>query len=250
MPSSSPETNNDDPQDKDYEIGSSSSVDSLQHSESARSESSESKAISKCCSIKFRISDDFNPAKNDISMSEKIKVYSTDLKYQAIFLSYLILQASKDKLKKTIRCKFCDDDIFNKNFTRHLQRKHREKEEINNIFQYPKGSKERRHALSLLVNEASFDLYIRGIVRPNRKCIRERDKVSTQFYPCAYCKGIFVKQYLKRHVKTCIGQKKSSIADNTNKNSCLSTSQTLVACAMDPTTVISKLRIKEQVSIF
>lgn len=144
-----------------------------------------------------------------------------------------------------IHCKFCDADIFNKNFTRHLQRKHTTEKEVKNIFEFPRRSKERKDALSLLKNDANFDLYIQGEIRPNRRYSEkiEGDK-RKKYYPCAFCKGVFLKCYLARHAKICVHQKNKK---NENKSQ-TSISQTLIACSMDPTNVISKLNVKEQVS--
>ncbi|KAJ8932570.1 hypothetical protein NQ318_007619 [Aromia moschata] len=53
-----------------------------------------------------------------------------------------------------------------------LARHHRSEKEVVNALQWPKGSKERRQALSLLRNATNFDLYITGI-RSN-----ERDEIA------------------------------------------------------------------------
>lgn len=140
-------------------------------------------------------------------------------------------------------------DIATKNFMRHLQRHHINIKEIEDIFQHPKNSTERKNALALFRNETNFKLYLEGNVKPNR---RNFDNIydNTQYYPCAYCKGLFLKIFLKRHIKVCI-------AFTTNKNETkqlklnhISRSHTVTACAADPTNVISQLNVKEQVNIF
>ncbi|XP_060533817.1 uncharacterized protein LOC132706479 [Cylas formicarius] len=145
--------------------------------------------------------------------------------------------------KKMIRCKFCEEDVFNKNFSRHIQRRHSNEEEVIAIFQYPKGSRKRRDAHALLENESFFNQYIHGNTRPNR---RGPDNIDNgAFYlPCAYCKGVYYKQYLRRHSKFCIVQRELSTKE---RGSQLSLSQTLTACSMDPTNVISKLNVKKEV---
>ena len=73
--------------------------------------------------------------------------------------------------------------------------------ELKNILKYPKKSKEGRHAFTLLRNDTNFNLYINGITRPCRQPLKD-DKVD--YYPCAYCKELFIKRYIKRHIKSCI----------------------------------------------
>ncbi|KAJ8946138.1 hypothetical protein NQ314_008960, partial [Rhamnusium bicolor] len=156
----------------------------------------------------------------------------------------------KTDAKKIIQCKYCLEDIANKNFMRHLKRNHSTEKEVESIFQYPKNSKERRHALGILRNETNFNLFIKGTIRPNRnryKNLVEHEK----YYPCAYCKGLFFKEYLRRHVKNCIAIKTHANASQVElKKNVLSRSHTITACAVDPTNVISKLNVKEQYLVF
>lgn len=98
---------------------------------------------------------------------------------------------------------------------RHLQRHHGFENEVEDILKYPKNSKQRRQALSLLRNSTNFDLYIAGTVRPNRTLIKESDG-EINYYPCAYCKGLFLRSYLKRHAKSCISQKSVQTSDKTS----------------------------------
>ncbi|RZC38003.1 hypothetical protein BDFB_013121, partial [Asbolus verrucosus] len=65
--------------------------------------------------------------------------------------------------------------------------------------------KERRQALSVLRNETNFELYVQGIIRPYRQCNKPAEEKPV-YYPCAACKGLFLKHYLKRHAKKCHGQ--------------------------------------------
>lgn len=125
-----------------------------------------------------------------------------------------------------------------------MERHHASETELKNILEYPKKSKERRHAFILLRNETNFNLFINGITRPNRQKVKNSDENSV-YYPCVYCKGLFIKEYLKRHSKVCVVETK----DRKTKNH-ISLSQTVTACAMDPTNVITKLNVKQQVSSF
>ena len=147
--------------------------------------------------------------------------------------------------KKPTHCKFCKKDVTTKNFTRHLIRHHILEPEVKKILEMPKSSKERRQAFCLLRNDTNFDLFIKGDTRP----LRTNSLESKEYYPCAYCKGLFYKHYLRRHAKSCYLQKQTK----TNKENQIyqaTQSQTIVACATDPTDVLSKLSIKEKVSGF
>lgn len=133
---------------------------------------------------------------------------------------------------------------------RHLQRNHETIKEVQNIVNLPKNSKERRYAMALLRNETRFNMFLKGSVHPNR----QRSKTSIQldqdvkYFPCVYCKGLYLKDYLRRHVKTCIIHKtRYNDTEEGIKNNYLSRSHTLIACAGDPTNVISQLNVKEQV---
>ncbi|KAF5307102.1 hypothetical protein FQR65_LT18464 [Abscondita terminalis] len=145
--------------------------------------------------------------------------------------------------KKPTRCKFCERDVQTKNFTRHLLRHHQLEKEVQTIIQMPKNSKERRQAFSLLRHDTNFELFIKGNIRPNRT---KSSKENVEYYPCAYCKGLFFRNYLKRHAKLCVIQKNKG-ENNEHRINHSSQSQTMVACALDPTDVISKLDIKDKV---
>lgn len=145
---------------------------------------------------------------------------------------------------KKVKCKFCDQDITTKNFSRHLERNHSSESEVINILTFPKNSRERRRAFILFRNDTNFNLFIKGITRPNRQTFKYPDKEEV-YYPCAYCKGLYARKYLKRHSKNClVGAKVTNFGRNH-----ISASQTVSACAMDTTNTISKLNIKKQVSL-
>lgn len=153
-----------------------------------------------------------------------------------------LLQKQRNE-KKIVRCRYCETDVATKNFVRHLQRNHAEEESIRTIMAMPKNSIERRNALALLRYETNFDLYIHGETRPSRQPTRNCEEIK--YYPCAYCKGLFMKSYIRRHAKAC--RVRQSVSGSKEKTNHLSNSQTVIACALDPTNVISKLNIKEQV---
>lgn len=114
--------------------------------------------------------------------------------------------------------------------------------------QYPKNSKERKHALAILRNDINFELYIKGVIRPNRVVSKSSSPSvkDIQYYPCAYCKGLFVKSYLRRHVKKCLTYKTDpNTSQEKSQINHLSRSYTITACAVNPTNVISRLNVKD-----
>lgn len=134
-------------------------------------------------------------------------------------------------------------DTTSRNFVRHLVRHHKGEHEVENILKLPSKSKERKQVINLLKSNTNFDMYLKGIVRPKKQQNPHNDH---EYYPCIYCKTLYSKHYLHRHAKIC-PIKKISI-DGNKKSEQVALSQTLVACALDTTDVISKLNIKEQVS--
>ncbi|KAF5294386.1 hypothetical protein FQR65_LT19983 [Abscondita terminalis] len=175
--------------------------------------------------------------------------YFVDVKANELSKSLNIVPISEDlkekqnQEQKFVLCRYCGNDIATLNFARHLQRKHAEEKEVIDIMEYPKNSKARRKAFALLRNDTNFDLYINGMLRPNR-CQKDGDK-DNLYYPCAHCKGLFMKTYLMRHAKFCIARTNTNGKEG--KVNHVSDSQTAIACATDVTGTISKLNVKEQV---
>lgn len=164
-----------------------------------------------------------------------------------MFILNVVLQKNNDSRKKTVRCKFCSEDVLSKNFMRHLQRHHGSEKEVTDILMLPKNSKERRLAVILLRKDTNFDLHISGTTRPYRHSDKSTNN-KFDYYPCIYCKGIFRRIYLKRHAKVCIRKPETEEKAGIRMNY-ISKSQTIVACASDPTDTISKLNVKHQVRI-
>lgn len=125
---------------------------------------------------------------------------------------------------------------------RHLIRHHNHEREVKDILQFPVKSKERRQALGYLKSNTNFELYLKGTIRPKKQLSKDS---NMDYYPCVYCKTLYSKSFLHRHVKMCTIKKKNP--GSKTKSSLITLSQTAVACALDPTDVISKLNIKEQV---
>lgn len=142
-------------------------------------------------------------------------------------------------------CTFCAKDVSSKNFVRHLERSHNNENKVKSILDLPTKSKERRLAFELLRRNTNFDLYINGTIRPLRETTNPD---ISAYYPCIYCKATIKKSYLQRHSKACKSRGLGTANTILEKNrSYLTGSQTLAACSIDPTNIISRLNVKEQV---
>jgi hypothetical protein len=108
-------------------------------------------------------------------------------------------------------------------------------------------SKDRRLAFILLRKDTNFQLHISGTTRPFRKS-NEEFSVKFEYHPCIYCKGLFRKQYLRRHAKKCISKPNTS-GQIRSRMDHVSNSQIFVTSASDPTDTISKLNVKCQVRV-
>lgn len=128
---------------------------------------------------------------------------------------------------------------------RHIETYHRDEKEIKEILKYPKGNKERRQMFNIFRKSTNFDMYLSGITRP---CRDKVENESTLYYPCVYCKGLYKKKYLKRHTKVCFVKNPNNTESKVWRNY-ISDSQTLAACALDPTNTISRLNVKDKVFI-
>lgn len=93
--------------------------------------------------------------------------------------------------------------------------------------------------ISLLRNAAHFTKFLSGDVRPKYS---STSKETTEYYPCSNCKGLYSKKYLSRHGKSCIAKDSKS-----GRSTHLSASQTLIACSLERTSTLHKLRVKEEV---
>lgn len=127
------------------------------------------------------------------------------------------------------------------NFDRHLERNHDDEKAVREMLSLNKGSKERKKIIGLIRNEGHFEEYLRGKIRPSYKT---KSKLNKELYPCAYCKGLYVKNFLYRHYKKCPA---ANIKEDSRRIQHLSASQTLISCALDTNNSLHKLRVKEEV---
>lgn len=114
----------------------------------------------------------------------------------------------KNKYKKTI-CKFCDQEVVSKHFSRHLERKHGDEVEVKKVLTKKPNSKERNQLLSLIRNEGSLDDGLRGKIIP-KKCKAGKEVHQQDYALCKYCKGFYKRRYLSRHIKNCFAKPSGS----------------------------------------
>ncbi len=106
---------------------------------------------------------------------------------------------------KKQQCFFCDG-AFTK-ISRHLERKHRNEVEVAKALSHPKGSKERRMQLEYLRNKGNFafnsTVINTGAGEMIPRKLPKKNLDGQSFMHCIYCKGLFLKKTLWRHVKVC-----------------------------------------------
>lgn len=137
------------------------------------------------------------------------------------------------KSRYSLECKFCLNPVTN--FERHLKRNHQDEKEVKELMMYPtntvEGKQKRRNLLSLLRNQTNFNQYIYD------------DDSESNKIPCAFCKRVVKKSYLKRHYKKCLLKpvKKSKRLNH------LAASQTMIALASQHTNTAATIRVKNEV---
>ncbi|XP_031357056.1 uncharacterized protein LOC116180961 [Photinus pyralis] len=213
-------SDNDDSRDRDYQI-----------SDPASDTTSTSSVSSDAIDIKTEV--------------RKPKTASSNKNIDQPLSETVFVKKNRLPHRKINRCNYCDNDVLIKNFVRHLERHHYSEKDVRDMLALPTKSKQRRIALHLLRNNTNFELFVNGTTRPNRTDPK-RSTGKAQYYPCVYCKGLFLKSYLKRHAKSCKSQDIATGSSERRINH-ISHSMTITACAMDPTNVISRLNVKEQV---
>ncbi|CAH0556796.1 unnamed protein product, partial [Brassicogethes aeneus] len=147
----------------------------------------------------------------------------------------------KNKYKKTI-CKFCEQEVISRHFSRHLERKHRDELEVKELMNKKPNSKEKKDMLLLLRHQGCLDDGLRGKIIPKKYKPGEEVNES-DFALCKYCKGFFKRLFLSRHVKKCFA-KPSGSSDGTKP---LTESYIYMACQKKYGEVLNKLQVKKEV---
>lgn len=91
-------------------------------------------------------------------------------------------------------------------FARHLQRKHKDEKEVEEIFKLEKNSAERKDSIEKIRKRGNFNLMLASdewcpVKRPAEAA--ESVEGNNEFLPCSHCLGLYKKNSLYRHVKTC-----------------------------------------------
>lgn len=144
-------------------------------------------------------------------------------------------------------CPFCYKEITH--FARHVQRNHKEVPKVQKILSLSKGSIERKQLWDCLRKEGNFYLFkedkkVIAVRRPAQKEI-ENSKTFDDFAVCEFCRGVYKKKTLYRHVNICPGR----IVEKQKKGRCyaLTQSQTFLAAARCQNEFLTKSRLKKEV---
>ncbi|XP_042276992.1 uncharacterized protein LOC121903729 [Thunnus maccoyii] len=103
-------------------------------------------------------------------------------------------------------CLFCSKPVGK--MARHLESVHSDKAEVAAVFQYPKNSRERQKIWKRLKNQGNF-AHNKEVLRTGkgqfavRGTAKQTGKGMKDFIHCLYCRGLFVKKALFRHVRLC-----------------------------------------------
>ncbi|XP_068455045.1 uncharacterized protein [Clinocottus analis] len=102
-------------------------------------------------------------------------------------------------------CLFCSNPLSK--MSRHLERIHSDKPEVAAAFQYPKYSKERLKIWNRLICQGNF-VHNKEVLKTGTGQLvsRKRPNVTQKaqdFLHCLYCRGLFIKKALYRHMKSC-----------------------------------------------
>ncbi|XP_049906930.1 uncharacterized protein LOC126394263 [Epinephelus moara] len=102
-------------------------------------------------------------------------------------------------------CLFCAKPVCK--MARHLERIHSDKTEVAAAFQYPQSSRERQKIWNRLINQGNF-AHNKNVMESGKGQLvaRKRPRKSHKaedFLHCLYCRGLFVRKALSRHMKSC-----------------------------------------------
>ncbi|XP_071339879.1 uncharacterized protein [Trachinotus anak] len=102
-------------------------------------------------------------------------------------------------------CLFCSKPLAK--MARHLETVHSDKAEVAVAFQYPVHSRERQKIWNKLINQGNF-VHNKDVLRTGKGqlAVRKRPNTTGQakdFLHCLYCRGLYVKKTLYRHMRLC-----------------------------------------------
>ncbi len=121
----------------------------------------------------------------------------------------IVLPSSNSKSQRVYDrrnyCLFCCKPVSK--MARHLERIHSDKTEVAAAFQYPKNSRERQKIWNRLTNQGNF-AHNKDVMKTGKGqlAVRKRPRQTLQgqdFLHCLYCRGLYVKKALYRHMRLC-----------------------------------------------
>ncbi|XP_040928109.1 uncharacterized protein LOC114861677 isoform X2 [Betta splendens] len=118
--------------------------------------------------------------------------------------------ANESRYSKRNYCLFCSRLVTK--MARHLENVHSDRAEVAVAFQYPKKSKERKMIWNKLRNEGNF-AHNKEVLKTGKGklAVRVRPKQQskvTDYIHCLYCRGLFGKKFMFKHMKNCPEKKK------------------------------------------
>ncbi|XP_036150600.1 GATA zinc finger domain-containing protein 14-like [Monomorium pharaonis] len=119
----------------------------------------------------------------------------------------LHVECSKPKgQEKKNFCFYCKK--MQAKISRHLERVHKNEEEVKKFTGLPKGNKERQKIIGLLRRRGNYlyntdPTYNKGELIVCRRPTESRKKAAHDFICCAGCKGFFTKNNIRHHFKQC-----------------------------------------------
>lgn len=125
----------------------------------------------------------------------------------------LICSNSKEKrvYDRKNYCFFCSKPVLK--MGRHLVRNHSDKKEVAAALQHPLRSRERLKIWKQLINKGNF-AHNKNVLKTGKGqlAVRKRPndpRKARDFLNCLYCRGLFVKKYIPKHMKVCPENKKN-----------------------------------------
>lgn len=121
---------------------------------------------------------------------------------------------------KKFHCLYCSKTVSK--MSRHLQSMHLEVKEVNQAFSCPKGSKERKMQLAILLNRGNRT-HNNNVIKAGQGTVVPRRQpcqpaTPREFVHCVNCEGYFKKKTLWRHMKRCqLGRKVKGLKIGTSR---------------------------------
>ncbi|XP_027133845.1 uncharacterized protein LOC104920651 isoform X2 [Larimichthys crocea] len=117
----------------------------------------------------------------------------------------VVLPNSKEHCKRRNYCPFCSKAVCK--MARHLESVHSDKAEVAAAFQHPKNSRDRQKIWNRLINQGNF-VHNKKVLKSGKGqlAVRKRPKSTAthrDFLHCLYCRGLYMKNALPRHMKSC-----------------------------------------------